>query len=73
MLSLAEVLPTFLLRTLPSPNKNAADKINKIGLLNRFIICFTICFSYFFVKAYALLPLRAKNNPPTHIKTCRLS
>ena len=36
MLSLAEVLPTFLLITLPSPSKNAADKINKIGLLNRF-------------------------------------
>ena len=42
MLLLAEVLPTFLLRTLPRANKNAADKINKIGLLNRFIICFTI-------------------------------
>ena len=73
ILLLAKVLPTFLLSTLPRPNKNAANKINKMGLLNRFIICFSICFSYFFVKAYALLPLRAKNNPPTHIKTCRLS
>ena len=63
MLSLAKVLPTFLLRTLPSPNKNAADKINKMGLLSCLII-------YYFLYLQSLTEVRDENLTKMLIKAC---